>query len=35
MLDELVRFSAVRDGAHREFMDPDAFWPDRGEHGIA
>ena len=35
MVDELVRFAAVRDGPHGELMDSDAFGSDGVEHGIA
>ena len=35
MVDELVRFAAVRNGPHGELMDSDTFGPDGVEHGIA
>ena len=35
VVDELVRLPAVRNDAHREFMDFDAFGTHGVEHGIA
>jgi hypothetical protein len=34
MVDEFVRFAAVRNGANGELMDPDTFGPDGIQHGI-